>query len=119
MVSARRSATSTPEPEPCKNLLWPGSVNPQNLALCDAKIGQDYNRLTADRPPCCSAVQPLLRPLPRGAILVTSPRNMRPKKCSRCFPALANAAIEFQLGVKIGITAQPFSPPQVGRPHSR
>lgn len=80
---------------------------PQNLALCDQKVGLDYYRLSADR-----------RLLFGGACHYSGrdPRDiaayMRPKML-KVFPQLANTAIEFQWGGKIGITANRF--PQVGR----
>ncbi len=80
---------------------------PQNLALCDQKVGLDYYRLSADR-----------RLLFGGACHYSGrdPKDiaayMRPKLL-KVFPQLANTAIEFQWGGKIGITANRF--PQVGR----
>ena len=80
---------------------------PQNLALCDQKVGLDYYRLTADR-----------RLLFGGACHYSGrdPQDiaayMRPKML-KVFPQLANTRIEFQWGGKIGITANRF--PQVGR----
>ncbi|WP_350615750.1 FAD-binding oxidoreductase [Pseudomonas sp. HY7a-MNA-CIBAN-0227] len=80
---------------------------PQNLALCDQKVGLDYYRLSADR-----------RLLFGGACHYSGrdPADivayMRPKML-KVFPQLASTAIEFQWGGKIGITANRF--PQVGR----
>lgn len=80
---------------------------PQNLALCDQKVGLDYYRLSADR-----------RLLFGGACHysgrdpVDIAAYMRPKML-KVFPQLANTAIDFQWGGKIGITANRF--PQVGR----
>ncbi|MHC2145255.1 NAD(P)/FAD-dependent oxidoreductase [Pseudomonas sp. 210_17 TE3656] len=80
---------------------------PQNLALCDQKVGLDYYRLTADR-----------RLLFGGACHYSGrdPLDiagyMRPKML-KVFPQLADTRIEFQWGGKIGITANRF--PQVGR----
>jgi len=80
---------------------------PQNLALCDQKVGLDYYRLSADR-----------RLLFGGACHysgrdpVDIAAYMRPKML-KVFPQLANTAVEFQWGGKIGITANRF--PQVGR----
>ncbi|MGY2402102.1 NAD(P)/FAD-dependent oxidoreductase [Pseudomonas sp. SDO5271_S396] len=80
---------------------------PQNLALCDQKVGLDYYRLSADR-----------RLLFGGACHYSGrdPADiaayMRPKML-KVFPQLAHTAIEFQWGGKIGITANRF--PQVGR----
>ncbi|NVZ86101.1 FAD-binding oxidoreductase [Pseudomonas yamanorum] len=80
---------------------------PQNLALCDQKVGLDYYRLSADR-----------RLLFGGACHYSGrdPADiaayMRPKML-KVFPQLANTAIAFQWGGKIGITANRF--PQVGR----
>lgn len=80
---------------------------PQNLALCDQKVGLDYYRLSADR-----------RLLFGGACHYSGrdPADiaayMRPKML-KVFPQLAQTAIEFQWGGKIGITANRF--PQVGR----
>ncbi|NWC93925.1 MULTISPECIES: FAD-binding oxidoreductase [unclassified Pseudomonas] len=80
---------------------------PQNLALCDQKVGLDYYRLSADR-----------RLLFGGACHysgrdpVDIAGYMRPKML-KVFPQLANTAVEFQWGGKIGITANRF--PQVGR----
>ncbi|WP_025855670.1 FAD-binding oxidoreductase [Pseudomonas sp. CHM02] len=82
-------------------------LNPQNLALCDQKVGLDYYRLSADR-----------RLLFGGACHYSGrdPADiaayMQPKML-KVFPQLANTAIEFQWGGKIGITANRF--PQVGR----
>ncbi|WP_308583834.1 FAD-binding oxidoreductase [uncultured Pseudomonas sp.] len=80
---------------------------PQNLALCDQKVGLDYYRLSADR-----------RLLFGGACHYSGrdPADiaayMRPKML-KVFPQLADTAIAFQWGGKIGITANRF--PQVGR----
>lgn len=80
---------------------------PQNLALCDQKVGLDYYRLSADR-----------RLLFGGACHYSGrdPQDiagyMQPKLL-KVFPQLAGTAIEFQWGGKIGITANRF--PQVGR----
>lgn len=80
---------------------------PQNLALCDQKVGLDYYRLSADR-----------RLLFGGACHYSGrdPADiaayMQPKML-KVFPQLAHTAIEFQWGGKIGITANRF--PQVGR----
>ncbi|MGB3127067.1 MAG: FAD-binding oxidoreductase [Pseudomonas sp.] len=84
-----------------------GELIPQNLALCDQKVGLDYYRLSADR-----------RLLFGGACHYSGrdPADiaayMQPKLL-KVFPQLANTAIEFQWGGKIGITANRF--PQVGR----
>ncbi|MBT9300264.1 MULTISPECIES: NAD(P)/FAD-dependent oxidoreductase [Pseudomonas] len=80
---------------------------PQNLALCDQKVGLDYYRLSADR-----------RLLFGGACHysgrdpVDIAAYMRPKML-KVFPQLADTTIAFQWGGKIGITANRF--PQVGR----
>ncbi|CRM90694.1 Gamma-glutamylputrescine oxidoreductase [Pseudomonas sp. 22 E 5] len=80
---------------------------PQNLALCDQKVGLDYYRLSADR-----------RLLFGGACHysgrdpVDIAAYMQPKML-KVFPQLAHTAIEFQWGGKIGITANRFA--QVGR----
>jgi glycine/D-amino acid oxidase-like deaminating enzyme len=80
---------------------------PQNLALCDQKVGLDYYRLSADR-----------RLLFGGACHYSGrdPADiaayMRPKML-KVFPQLANVRIDYQWGGKIGITANRF--PQVGR----
>ena len=80
---------------------------PQNLALCDQKVGLDYSRLSAAR-----------RLLFGGACHYSGrdPADiaayMQPKLL-KVFPQLAGTAIEFQWGGKIGITANRF--PQVGR----
>ncbi|QHF45345.1 FAD-dependent oxidoreductase [Pseudomonas sp. S35] len=80
---------------------------PQNLALCDQKVGLDYYRLSADR-----------RLLFGGACHYSGrdPADiaayMQPKLL-KVFPQLADTAIAFQWGGKIGITANRF--PQVGR----
>ncbi|MEW5510193.1 NAD(P)/FAD-dependent oxidoreductase [Pseudomonas antarctica] len=80
---------------------------PQNLALCDQKVGLDYYRLSADR-----------RLLFGGACHysgrdpVDIAAYMQPKML-KVFPQLAGTAIEFQWGGKIGITANRFA--QVGR----
>ncbi|MDE1168910.1 MAG: FAD-binding oxidoreductase [Pseudomonas sp.] len=80
---------------------------PENLALCDQKVGLDYYRLSADR-----------RLLFGGACHYSGrdPADiagyMQPKML-KVFPQLANTRIDFQWGGKIGITANRF--PQVGR----
>ncbi|QBF25639.1 FAD-binding oxidoreductase [Pseudomonas tructae] len=80
---------------------------PQNLSLCDQKVGLDYYRLSADR-----------RLLFGGACHYSGrdPQDiaayMRPKML-KVFPQLADTRIDFQWGGKIGITANRF--PQVGR----
>ena len=80
---------------------------PQNLALCDQKVGLDYYRLSADR-----------RLLFGGACHYSGrdPADiaayMQPKML-KVFPQLAGTEIAFQWGGKIGITANRF--PQVGR----
>ncbi|MHB2248022.1 NAD(P)/FAD-dependent oxidoreductase [Pseudomonas fitomaticsae] len=80
---------------------------PQNLALCDQKVGLDYYRLSADR-----------RLLFGGACHYSGrdPADiaayMRPKML-KVFPQLADVCIDYQWGGKIGITANRF--PQVGR----
>ena len=80
---------------------------PQNLALCDQKVGLDYYRLSADR-----------RLLFGGACHysgrdpVDIAAYMQPKML-KVFPQLAGTAVAFQWGGKIGITANRF--PQVGR----
>lgn len=80
---------------------------PQNLAVCDQKVGLDYYRLSADR-----------RLLFGGACHYSGrdPADiaayMRPKML-KVFPQLADVKIDYQWGGKIGITANRF--PQVGR----
>ncbi|WP_159812247.1 FAD-binding oxidoreductase [Pseudomonas sp. 18058] len=80
---------------------------PQNLAVCDQKVGLDYYRLSADR-----------RLLFGGACHYSGrdPTDiaayMRPKML-KVFPQLADVKIDYQWGGKIGITANRF--PQVGR----
>ena len=80
---------------------------PQNMALCDQKVGLDYYRLTADR-----------RLLFGGACHYSGrdPRDigayMRPKVL-KVFPQLADVRLDYQWGGMIGITANRF--PQVGR----
>ncbi|MGJ7515303.1 NAD(P)/FAD-dependent oxidoreductase [Pseudomonas baetica] len=80
---------------------------PQNLALCDQKVGLDYYRLSADR-----------RLLFGGACHYSGrdPKDiaayMRPQML-KVFPQLASVRIDYQWGGKIGITANRF--PQVGR----
>ena len=80
---------------------------PQNLSLCDQKVGLDYYRLSADR-----------RLLFGGACHYSGrdPADiaayMKPKML-KVFPQLASTRIDFQWGGKIGITANRF--PQVGR----
>jgi glycine/D-amino acid oxidase-like deaminating enzyme len=80
---------------------------PQNLALCDQKVGLDYYRLSAD-----------CRLLFGGACHYSGrdPKDiaayMQPKML-KVFPQLADTAIAFQWGGRIGITANRF--PQVGR----
>ena len=83
------------------------SLIPQNLALCDQKVGLDYYRLTADN-----------RLLFGGACHYSGrdPADigayMRPKML-KVFPQLANVRLDYQWGGMIGITANRF--PQVGR----
>ncbi|PYC19578.1 NAD(P)/FAD-dependent oxidoreductase [Pseudomonas mosselii] len=80
---------------------------PQNMALCDQKVGLDYYRLTADR-----------RLLFGGACHYSGrdPKDigayMRPKVL-KVFPQLAEVRLDYQWGGMIGITANRF--PQVGR----
>ncbi|MGJ7548588.1 NAD(P)/FAD-dependent oxidoreductase [Pseudomonas alloputida] len=80
---------------------------PQNMAMCDQKVGLDYYRLTADR-----------RLLFGGACHYSGrdPKDiaayMRPKVL-KVFPQLADVRIDYQWGGMIGITANRF--PQVGR----
>lgn len=80
---------------------------PQNMALCDQKVGLDYYRLTADR-----------RLLFGGACHYSGrdPKDigayMRPKVL-KVFPQLAQVRIDYLWGGMIGITANRF--PQVGR----
>lgn len=80
---------------------------PQNLALCDQKVGLDYYRLSADR-----------RLLFGGACHYSGrdpldiAAYMRPKLL-KLFPQLTDVRIDYQWGGKIGITANRF--PQVGR----
>ncbi|TMU83182.1 FAD-binding oxidoreductase [Pseudomonas fluorescens] len=80
---------------------------PQNLAVCDQKVGLDYYRLSADR-----------RLLFGGACHYSGrdPADiaayMRPKML-KVFPQLTDVRIDYQWGGKIGITANRF--PQVGR----
>ncbi|EJN39606.1 glycine/D-amino acid oxidase, deaminating [Pseudomonas sp. GM84] len=82
------------------------SVIPQNMAMCDQKVGLDYYRLTADR-----------RLLFGGACHYTGrdPKDitgyMRPKML-KVFPQLKNARIDYEWGGMIGITSNRF--PQVG-----
>ncbi|QXH33378.1 NAD(P)/FAD-dependent oxidoreductase [Pseudomonas muyukensis] len=83
------------------------SLIPQNMALCDQKVGLDYYRLTADN-----------RLLFGGACHYSGrdPSDigayMRPKVL-KVFPQLAEVRLEYQWGGMIGITANRF--PQVGR----
>lgn len=80
---------------------------PQNMALCDQKLGLDYYRLTADN-----------RLLFGGACHYSGrdPKDigayMRPKVL-KVFPQLAEVRLDYQWGGMIGITANRF--PQVGR----
>ncbi|MFZ5960856.1 NAD(P)/FAD-dependent oxidoreductase [Pseudomonas knackmussii] len=80
---------------------------PQNMAMCDQKVGLDYYRLTADR-----------RLLFGGACHYSGrdPKDigayMRPRVL-KVFPQLENVRIDYQWGGMIGITANRF--PQVGR----
>ncbi|KAF1065739.1 MAG: Gamma-glutamylputrescine oxidoreductase [Pseudomonas citronellolis] len=80
---------------------------PQNLALCDQKVGLDYYRLTADR-----------RLLFGGACHYSGrdPKDIGAymwPKVLKVFPQLAQVKIAYQWGGMIGITANRF--PQVGR----
>jgi len=94
-------ATEPLAPDVAANLI------PQNLALCDQKVGLDYYRLSSDR-----------RLLFGGACHYSGrdPADiaayMRPQML-KVFPQLANVRIDYQWGGKIGITANRF--PQVGR----
>ncbi|CAK15677.1 NAD(P)/FAD-dependent oxidoreductase [Pseudomonas entomophila] len=89
-------------PEPLARALIP-----QNMALCDQKVGLDYYRLTADN-----------RLLFGGACHYSGrdPKDigayMRPKVL-KVFPQLADVRLDYQWGGMIGITANRF--PQVGR----
>lgn len=80
---------------------------PQNLALCDQKVGLDYYRLSADR-----------RLLFGGACHYSGrdPADisayMRPQML-KVFPQLADVRIDYQWGGRIGISANRF--PQIGR----
>ncbi|MHC8344229.1 NAD(P)/FAD-dependent oxidoreductase [Pseudomonas sp. RT6P73] len=80
---------------------------PQNLALCDQKVGLDYYRLSADR-----------RLLFGGACHYSGrdPADitayMRPQML-KVFPQLRDVRIDYQWGGRIGISANRF--PQVGR----
>src|SRR5450830_1785574 len=80
---------------------------PQNLSLCDQKVGLDYYRLSADK-----------RLLFGGACHYSGrdPADiaayMRPAML-KVFPQLANARIDYQWGGKIGISANRF--PKVRR----
>jgi glycine/D-amino acid oxidase-like deaminating enzyme len=80
---------------------------PQNLALCDQKVGLDYYRLSADR-----------RLLFGGACHYSGrdPADitayMRPQML-KVFPQLHDVRIDYQWGGRIGISANRF--PQVGR----
>ncbi|MFF7709248.1 FAD-dependent oxidoreductase [Pseudomonas sp. NPDC007930] len=80
---------------------------PQNMALCDQRVGLDYYRLSADR-----------RLLFGGACHysgrdpVDIAAYMRPKMLE-VFPQLATVGIDYQWGGMIGISANRF--PQVGR----
>ncbi|MFK3776497.1 NAD(P)/FAD-dependent oxidoreductase [Pseudomonas sp. NPDC089406] len=83
------------------------SLIPQNMALCDQKVGLDYYRLTAGR-----------RLLFGGACHYSGrdPKDigayMLPKVL-KVFPQLAGVRLDYQWGGMIGITANRF--PQVGR----
>jgi glycine/D-amino acid oxidase-like deaminating enzyme len=82
------------------------SIIPQDMAMCDQKVGLDYYRLTADR-----------RLLFGGACHYTGrdPKDisayMRPKML-KVFPQLSNVRIDYEWGGMIGITSNRF--PQVG-----
>ncbi|WDU65408.1 FAD-binding oxidoreductase [Pseudomonas poae] len=80
---------------------------PQNLALCDQKVGLDYYRLSADRRLLFGGACHYSGRDPKAIAAYMQPKLLK------VFPQLANAAIEFQWGGKIGITANRF--PQVGR----
>lgn len=80
---------------------------PQNMALCDQKVGLDYYRLTADN-----------RLLFGGACHYSGrdPKDIAAymlPKVRKVFPQLADVRIDYQWGGMIGITANRF--PQVGR----
>ncbi|AUA33360.1 FAD-binding oxidoreductase [Pseudomonas sp. SGAir0191] len=80
---------------------------PQNMALCDQKVGLDYYRLSADK-----------RLLFGGACNYTGrdPKDigkyMRPKML-KVFPQLEHVRVDYAWGGMIGITSNRF--PQVGR----
>lgn len=79
---------------------------PQNMALCDQKVGLDYYRLTADN-----------RLLFGGACHYSGrdPKDIAAymlPKVRKVFPQLADVRIDYQWGGMIGITANRF--PQVG-----
>lgn len=80
---------------------------PQNMALCDQKVGLDYYRLTADN-----------RLLFGGACHYSGrdPKDIAAymlPKVRKVFPQLADVRIDYHWGGMIGITANRF--PQVGR----
>ncbi|MGY1882158.1 NAD(P)/FAD-dependent oxidoreductase [Pseudomonas reactans] len=80
---------------------------PQNLALCDQKVGLDYYRLSADRRLLFGGACHYSGRDPADIAAYIQPKMLK------VFPQLAHTAIEFQWGGKIGITANRF--PQVGR----
>ncbi|XCY72352.1 FAD-binding oxidoreductase [Pseudomonas sp. CBR-F] len=79
---------------------------PQNLALCDQKVGLDYYRLSADRRLLFGGLVII-----RGVIRWIS-RGICGRRCSRFFRSWRIPRLSFS-GGKIGITANRF--PQVGR----
>ena len=80
---------------------------PQNLALCDQKVGLDYYRLSADRRLLFGSACHYSGRDPADIAAYMQPKMLK------VFPQLAGTAIAFQWGGKIGITANRF--PQVGR----
>ena len=80
---------------------------PQNLALCDQKVGLDYYRLSADRRLLFGGACHYSGRDPADIAAYMLPKMLK------VFPQLAGTAIAFQWGGKIGITANRF--PQVGR----
>jgi glycine/D-amino acid oxidase-like deaminating enzyme len=80
---------------------------PQNLALCDQKVGLDYYRLSADRRLLFGGACHYSGRDPSDIAAYMHPAMLK------VFPQLGSVRIDYQWGGKIGISANRF--PQVGR----